>query len=613
MKQVAVILWALAAAAAAAAAPGAGSVASCTTAGSLYEACLPVRYYESMPRPVEAAPYFTRRPQAPHVTPEGMVALESEEELETKQGRRLVFRKRFYGLSADGKELTLRRLTLPALQPGRSAEERTQDGRVLSHVCHYRSTVPGVFVVHGQVIRFEQFPGGRIRAMYCGRLDADGRVADERPVYRAAESLGRVVFIGDSITHGVGAPSYRWALHKILTDCGVAYEEMGVEQGNGLPGEGVAPGAVYRGCPFRNLHCAMTSERAYEVSGRRRAAARLDGTALPDWLGLNAAYSGPQRLPAAPDTAFILIGTNDLLGDYEGRFDEAANLAEAKAALLDDEHGDMSLMVDALRRANAQVRIVVLAVPTWEYSRLNDRDSSYAALAEYNRALHRWAARKGVLFADVNRVLADAAQPVHGELYDAPGRGMHGFFYEQPGMSLHPSRQGDLLIAGVVAHTLGLPGRDLGLPIVSQRAERLGEMTQIAAGGQLVSGSAAAVAAVRIAGGVGSAAPAKLREAAVRISLGTAAGSGCLSISPGYITWGEDTVLYSGSLMHGDVDLLIVRVEGRSAEGIEDGYYVWLGDMLIGEALPPAPTGSPGLRVRNMLPRTLRLRFYAGE
>ena len=41
-----------------------------------------------------------------------------------------------------------------------------------------------------------------------------------------------MLYIGDSITHGYEAPSYRWALHKIFVDNGIKYDEIGVEVGN---------------------------------------------------------------------------------------------------------------------------------------------------------------------------------------------------------------------------------------------------------------------------------------------------------------------------------------------------------------------------------------------
>ena len=48
----------------------------------------------------------------------------------------------------------------------------------------------------------------------------------------ADTELGNVMFVGDSITHGVNSASYRWALHKIFTDNGISYRAEGVKTGN---------------------------------------------------------------------------------------------------------------------------------------------------------------------------------------------------------------------------------------------------------------------------------------------------------------------------------------------------------------------------------------------
>lgn len=45
-------------------------------------------------------------------------------------------------------------------------------------------------------------------------------------------NLGNVMYIGDSITHGVNSGSWRWAMHKIFTDNGVSYTEKGIMTGN---------------------------------------------------------------------------------------------------------------------------------------------------------------------------------------------------------------------------------------------------------------------------------------------------------------------------------------------------------------------------------------------
>lgn len=59
----------------------------------------------------------------------------------------------------------------------------------------------------------------------------------------ADTELGNVMFVGDSITHGVNSASYRWALHKIFTDNGISYRAEGVKTGN--YSGGVTAGARY--------------------------------------------------------------------------------------------------------------------------------------------------------------------------------------------------------------------------------------------------------------------------------------------------------------------------------------------------------------------------------
>lgn len=37
--------------------------------------------------------------------------------------------------------------------------------------------------------------------------------------------LGNVMYVGDSVTHGVNGGSWRWAMHKIFADNGISYTE----------------------------------------------------------------------------------------------------------------------------------------------------------------------------------------------------------------------------------------------------------------------------------------------------------------------------------------------------------------------------------------------------
>ena len=66
----------------------------------------------------------------------------------------------------------------------------------------------------------------------------------------AGTDLGNVMYVGDSITHGVNGGSYRWALHKIFADNGISCNAEGVKTGN--YSGGVTPGTSYGGQPFNN-------------------------------------------------------------------------------------------------------------------------------------------------------------------------------------------------------------------------------------------------------------------------------------------------------------------------------------------------------------------------
>lgn len=111
----------------------------------------------------------------------------------------------------------------------------------------------------------------------------------------AGTELGNVMFVGDSITHGVNSASYRWALHKIFTDNGISYRAEGVKTGN--DSGGVTAGTSYGGQIFNNEHSSQASARAWEISGRSNGN-RFDGSNINNWLGLSgtkangSAYSG---------------------------------------------------------------------------------------------------------------------------------------------------------------------------------------------------------------------------------------------------------------------------------------------------------------------------------
>ena len=419
-------------------------------------------------------------------------------------------------------------------------------------------------------------------------------------------NLGKVLYIGDSITHGFGAPSYRWALHKIFVDNGIEYVEIGIEKGN--HSGGVGEDASYMGRSFRNLHAAMSSERAYEVSGRKSASNRLDGTSIHDWFQLDKDFEGndyekkdARKLDDKPDTCFILLGTNDTLSDYDKQGGIGRHIKEAQKNLLDKKKGDMHHIVNILHQVSPGVKIVLLTIPTWADMKSNNTAKDYEAIvAKYNGAFKKEFKKEKVV--DVNSVLVDICNT------EMKHKGVSSFFNSRD--QLHPNQQGDLLIAGQVAKAMGYAGRSAGLKrkaaadfsskaadMVERATEKTdveasGDKLSLKAGKKLVAPWAEGTDASRgfsveftMASGDGSAGGWNM-EPDVVLSIGNGVHSGKLKLTDGYIRWQDDRVLLPIDMSKNKEAIRVTWCPGNAFQKVPRGFYVWIGDMLIGEALP---------------------------
>ncbi len=407
----------------------------------------------------------------------------------------------------------------------------------------------------------------------------------------APAELGRVMFVGDSITHGYGTSSYRWDLHKILVDNGVKFSVVGVTQENLRPDRGTKAGTLYGGVPFNNRHSAMSAERAWEVAGRANTSGRLGNSNIFDWLGLDATYTGPYRIDPAtemPDIFVLLIGTNDTFSDYgrRGGFGREEFYREVSRNLL-APGGDMDTIVDAMRRANPKARILLLSIPTWhDGTPHSNAPADFSALRRLNAELAVWAAAKNLELVDVNRGLVDITRS------DKPGVGEPQFF--SPHDHLHPTPQGDMLIADTVAEALGVPGRTVGLvrkataqlPLCHDERGNIPPAEWAAA--DVSTGVTVAVSGLRVGDAAAhgwDATPA----ARLQVCRPDAGFCGILSVTESAILWNEATVLYRTDMSQNTEELRVAWVPGNAAENRPQGFYVWLGDSLIGEALPSMP------------------------
>ena len=421
--------------------------------------------------------------------------------------------------------------------------------------------------------------------------------------------LGDTMFVGDSITHGVnGKVSWRWNFCKILIDNNIYFNEVGVNAG-GLPSVGT--NWIYGNGVFQNVHSAMSGEHAYEITGRIPAPStgnnnRLDGTNINQWLNFDS--SGKYHIAAdtTPSTYFLLIGTNDLLSDNHEHVSEGGKYEKAKENLLGTRSGntnewsgtgDMDTIVNIMRKKSGEdVDIVVLTVPTWDGGRVTagrqDDPEDYKCIREYNESLNAWGEWKGVKVVDINFGLVDVAS--------GTGRAVRDFF---PDM-LHPLPQGELIIAGNVARGMGYAGRTAGQmrKDASDFSQRLGAQ-HVAAGKtytQSWSGTVERGFTVDFTlGGVGNGADGGWNtKDNFSVIVGDGVHYGTLNINEAYILWGT-TKLFSLDTSQLKDSLRIVYVYGNKARNLPSGFYVWMDDQLIGEALGNGDSSFNGLEIIN--------------
>ena len=228
---------------------------------------------------------------------------------------------------------------------------------------------------------------------------------------RADLILGNTVFIGDSITEaqrtrppGDGTYSWRYAMWKRSIDSGDTFRFVGSRTSN-YNGPSTYP--TYSGETFENRHEAIWGTTSLE---------RAD-TLAPHYGDLNRDGSN-----LAADTAFILLGTNDI----------------GKVPVI-ETRDQVERMVDGLRSANGEVNIFLLSIPPLF---VNDSDgdgfkdvpwggaaeaeSRNAELAAFATSQSTQASR--ITFVDI----ASSLQPVH--LYDG----------------IHPNAAGEEVIGNLV-------------------------------------------------------------------------------------------------------------------------------------------------------------------
>ncbi|MBQ3526549.1 MAG: hypothetical protein IJA63_11445 [Akkermansia sp.] len=427
----------------------------------------------------------------------------------------------------------------------------------------------------------------------------------------SSDSIGRVTFLGDSITHGVNDQSYRWQFFKILTDNGIENQLAGPRSGYfNTPGHTEDAGSSYGGAKFANVHLAQASGRTHNIiSGSTNVT--IDGTTYTS--GVN--YGGHSTASTAEDydsnTWICMMGTNDMLSDSGSTTTDYCNKmakmlggtvsysAEAGYTWTADstDWGTMGTIVSDVHGEGDT--FYMLSITPWTTHGNSNAESFHFGAQEFNRNLEAWteaystATGKNVVYVDVTRGMVDKTSEVS---FYSPGE-----FFNNPGSDgLHPNDQGSLIMAGNLARAMGIGGRTAGL---ARQGTSGWNSTSVGANGTIVTGRSYLVAenaftmsegyTVDLSAEYGDGATGGWLDStnALSISLGDGTNSGTLNLSEGYIMWGSEVLFCADtSTLSTEGNLRIAWHNGNEGDNVLSGYYVWLGDMLIGQGLD-ATTG----------------------
>lgn len=463
-----------------------------------------------------------------------------------------------------------------------------------------------------------------------------------------ADGPGGIVFIGDSITNGgkyLAGPvaSYRYQVFKNFVDNGIKFEPMGMTRGAAWQTDVSALTPPYRGVAFENVSEAAASGRAYQYAGhgpektssgnnykadpgtaypaQNRGPVTLklgqpntfvkdkkaqkdsyyDGTTLKKYTGDT--YAGLYKRKKV-DTLCILIGINDLYDAWE-----------PNDKIADHVHN----IVLAYQKHNPDVRVHVFELlPTGADNGTGTKHkNNYAPYNAYLRkTAAKWSKGKSVVTCDY---IADGFYAEDGSMIDT-SRGAH------------PNAQGELIVGGNIARVLGVGQRNVGLKrksgneLAAQAAFSGGNAAKISVKGKTFDGPAAGTSGWKADSqgrltistnaegtsdaraswsALGAAAGTSARSVSAKIKMdatgrddnflglicGNGTDAGILLVGESGIYWNDTKTLLYGSKSKDKAAKIFtknaaeIRIVWKPEDETAAGFYVWLGDRLIGEAL----------------------------
>lgn len=442
-----------------------------------------------------------------------------------------------------------------------------------------------------------------------------------------------ICIAGDSITQGGwgggGAPaSYRYSLFKNFVDNGIVYNPVGSMN------TGTAGTNPYGGVTYNNANEGHSGWYSYQLNGAGgpkqgggSIAPTPNNSNIMQWTGQSGSYANPYN----PETLFIMVGTNDIL-----HFPSSAPTARQVA-------NNIKLCVEQYRQANPNLKAYVGGILPQDRTGYNSwNPTAYNNLtAEVNSILKQEASGWGATYVDTNAGFRNSDNSA------VVANNSAGKTLTQD--NLHPNAQGELILAGNIARAMGIGQRTAGLERkgsaqyasrATVNADKSVTVTTRTAEGTISAGVFSTVGANLISvqnlgNGKGNALVFNSAGTNTNIQYnwantygnqytlsldikmsnanannifniwfgagnqtgGTGFGDGFLAIHGNQILWGHKgnniQVLYATDMSLDFRKLTIAYRNGDVASGYQQGYYVWLGDQLIGEALQTGqPTGN---------------------
>lgn len=99
--------------------------------------------------------------------------------------------------------------------------------------------------------------------------------------------------------------------------------------------------------------------------------------------------------------------------------------------------------------------------------------------------------------------------------------------------------------------------------------------------------------------------------ASLVLTVGNGQHTARLVFKEGAICWDKGTVLYPIDMSTNGESIRVAWVEGNPSEHLNSGFYVWLGDMCIGEGLPDSSPGLNGMTIENSSSETVTVENVA--